>query len=74
MGVTWDASADEDWELRPIEPEDMCDYCQALDTEPHKDDCPLFLPRCACGMAARRYLHGEPKCKHCFKQSQLGAA
>ena len=66
--------SDDDFILRPIEPEDVCDYCQALDTEPHKDDCPLFIPRCACGRVARRYLQGEPICPHCQRERIRGAA
>jgi hypothetical protein len=57
--------ADNDFELRPIEPEDLCDYCHALDTEPHQEHCPLFLPRCACGANARRYISGRPVCTKC---------
>jgi len=74
MGIIWDASAGEDWELRPIEPEDSCDYCQALDTQPHQEDCPLFLPKCACGRPARRYVSGEPICNPCQRQRAASAA
>ena len=63
--------ADDDFDLRPVEPEDLCDYCQALDTEPHKDDCPLFLPRCACGAAARRYINGAPICARCQRKTKV---
>lgn len=66
--------SDDDFSLRPIEPEDLCQYCEALDTEPHKDDCPLFLPRCACGLAARRYLNAKPLCKHCYRREVQDAA
>lgn len=66
--------ADDDFSLRPIEPEDMCEYCQALDTEAHKDDCPLFLPRCQCGRPGRRYINGQPICPECQRASHRGAA
>ena len=55
-------------EDRPAQ--DHCKFCEALPTESHGLDCPLFLPICACGAAAGLHdENGKPICKKCQRRS-----
>lgn len=61
--------SEQDWpSVEDADAEPMCEHCQARDHEPHRMDCPLYLPLCGCGRVANRFLGVTPVCNTCAPQ------
>lgn len=57
--------ADDDWMPRDPEPESLCPFCDATDTEPHAEDCHLRIDAMA-RHAADGCDERCPSCPACY--------